>query len=573
MSFYRVLARPASGCRLLRLLISGVNNSILQAARRGPTPWIHATSREWTVLVATSFRSEENEILLVKGKLEKAAEKEKEKKDNEERNESIFFSFNGRQSRPLRRATLLAPGAADRKLYSFVDGFHSLVDRFHSLVSQISHALYRERHVFAYSEPPRLKSPMLGHDSDESLRPYDHVRILKSRSHLECLRDKERGVIASLRLVLVPIRQLPAELLREIFMLSVEHQAKLDDIAEHQGDFRSEPGVCALEMCSPQYAAVVDIVPAISAIETSLDTTSAGTKLWLERSTPLPLEIDIYSSLETRVIAPLMDTVLIGTLKELDTLSLHCTATGSYTIVTPFLSAPRLRSVELGVPHVRCILLPWAQLIHVTLTFALAPHMALDEFSVGPPTATDIITLAHFRDLELNSSAEDGDSLYISGSKRIEGGVWPDAAAREFQLRCPNIEDIHITFCTITSEGLKTLLVHAPQLVRLHLECCWECVDDIFFNALWYSEADSVHLSPKLDDLFLQAAGTNFGEASLKAMIASRWWTDAELLAMPSPPAVTRWKSVKYWGGDGEEFDEEFVAKISAQGLDLSLTL
>ncbi|KAJ7292757.1 hypothetical protein C8J57DRAFT_1490247 [Mycena rebaudengoi] len=450
---------------------------------------------------------------------------------------------------------------------------------------------------------------LLGHSATASFEKHARELIREAETNiarldsqirdLECLRDKERGVIASLRMVLVPIRKLPVELLREIFMLSVEHRPSWMIV-------QSIKEILGLSQVCAHWRRVAHNTPRLwtsclrfRPSKPLSDTHVAGTKLWLERSTPLPLEIDIYSSLETRVIAPLMDTVLSvahrwkslelvvqtmdvleqitpGTLKELDTLSVRCTAADPYTIITPFLSAPRLRHVELGVPYVRCILLPWAQLIHVTLTFALAPHMAVDILS----QCTSI-------DLELKLSTEDGDSLVpifqrfrLPALKNLtvdfeqvaeDYGDWPAAAVKEFQLRCPDIEDITITFCTLTSEELKTLLVHAAQLVRLYLEYCRECIDDEFFSALRYSESDPVHLAPKLEDLYLEVVGSHFEEESLKTMIKSRWWTDAELLAMPSPPAVARWESVNYRGGGYEELDAEFVANFSSEGLKLSL--
>jgi hypothetical protein len=128
----------------------------------------------------------------------------------------------------------------------------------------------------------------------------------------------------------------------------------------------------------------------------------------------------------------------------------------------------------------------------------------------------------------------------------------------------------------ITSDELKDALSHAPCLTRLELWCSHRCLDDALLGALHYKEG----LTPLVPHLHCLVLGFMFTRNELAdimaltdimaSMIASRWWTDANLASNPVPPAVARWTLVRLDG----HFEPHFVdimAGLQRKGIPLEV--
>ncbi|KAJ6466212.1 hypothetical protein C8R45DRAFT_1106471 [Mycena sanguinolenta] len=106
---------------------------------------------------------------------------------------------------------------------------------------------------------------------------------------------------------------------------------------------------------------------------------------------------------------------------------------------------------------------------------------------------------------------------------------WDPARFTAFQLHTPNItrlEFVHTSFSTL--QDLGAAIRHAPLLEHLALRFCGTCFDDVFIQTLYYKDENYAKFT---DDI-------------LAGMIASRWWTDAELASLQVPPTVARWTCV-----------------------------
>ncbi|KAJ7857265.1 Enolase, C-terminal TIM barrel domain-containing protein [Mycena olivaceomarginata] len=124
----------------------------------------------------------------------------------------------------------------------------------------------------------------------------------------------------------------------------------------------------------------------------------------------------------------------------------------------------------------------------------------------------------------------------------------------------------------ITSDDLMAVIRHAPSLNCLKLSGCMRCLDDAFIGALYYQE-DTRPLLTRLHSLILHVPvpELSFTEAILAGMIASRWWTDAELALYCSPRAAARWEFVQLWGGLSADF-VDMMKTLQHRGLPLVLS-
>ncbi|KAJ7841902.1 Enolase, C-terminal TIM barrel domain-containing protein [Mycena olivaceomarginata] len=144
-----------------------------------------------------------------------------------------------------------------------------------------------------------------------------------------------------------------------------------------------------------------------------------------------------------------------------------------------------------------------------------------------------------------------------------------------FQLRSPNITWLALYLnsgAMITSDDLMAVIRHAPSLNCLKLSGCMRCLDDAFIGALYYQE-DTRPLLTRLHSLILHVPvpELSFTEAILAGMIASRWWTDAELALYCSPRAAARWEFVQLWGGLSADF-VDMMKTLQHRGLPLVLS-
>ncbi|KAJ6611464.1 hypothetical protein B0H10DRAFT_361772 [Mycena sp. CBHHK59/15] len=266
---------------------------------------------------------------------------------------------------------------------------------------------------------------------------------------------------------------------------------------------------------------------------------------------------------------------------------------------------PRLRGVTLWhVKNADSFHMPWSQLTNLALAdesprvcleilvrctniISATLHTAGWPDSVLPVEA-GTVTLAQLKSLEIHISNTSSDEHFTPFFQRLNlpsltslkmygeyhSGIitWSATAFSIFQMRSPHIEQLEIDHCALTSEDLQAVLLRTPLLTQLEVYNCSNCIDDAFLEALRYSESDPVHLASMLEVLWLSSSRCDFEESSLKGMIDSRWWTDDERLAMSSPPAIARLKSVKYTSS--RKFSKKFEKKVQgyrAAGLDISI--
>ncbi|KAJ7726491.1 hypothetical protein B0H16DRAFT_1471332 [Mycena metata] len=149
---------------------------------------------------------------------------------------------------------------------------------------------------------------------------------------------------------------------------------------------------------------------------------------------------------------------------------------------------------------------------------------------------------------------------------------WSSAEFTQFQLSLPNMDYLSMSWSSIDSDDLMAILRHAPLLSELHLDGCAYAFDDNVVEALCSSSQDPVPLVPHLHEILVWNGCEAFEDETVDALIASRWWTEEQLAAFPSPPKVSRWSRIEICRDDSrnDDLELEFEAKLEeyrAQGL------
>ncbi|KAF8208445.1 hypothetical protein K438DRAFT_274457 [Mycena galopus ATCC 62051] len=127
----------------------------------------------------------------------------------------------------------------------------------------------------------------------------------------------------------------------------------------------------------------------------------------------------------------------------------------------------------------------------------------------------------------------------------MEVGIlrWTDVEAHftALQLRAPHITELEFDYVDLTSDQLRTVILQAPTITHLNLRHCNYCFDDALVGAFCYEKGVAPVL-PHLHNLVLEVDEDKyaFTEANLAGMIASRWWSDAEMAAHSVSLAVAR---------------------------------
>ncbi|KAJ6601283.1 hypothetical protein DFH09DRAFT_1127352 [Mycena vulgaris] len=459
------------------------------------------------------------------------------------------------------------------------------------------------------------------------------ARLEAQIKDLERLRAREFRIIAALQLITAPARTLPSELLGRIFTLALDAGDNRNGwTGASIKDVLVLSQVCThwrqAALKTPQLWA--RLLPIFSDKRPGEPLLTA-TKVFLERSAPLPVPVSLGSgydasggtlvslmdalfavphrwlalTLSTRLLATLAQ-IAAGTLTALETLDLRSTFISGETEFHPnvniFLSAPHLRRVTLWhVKNIDVFPMPWSQLTSLALADE-SPQACLDIIvrctslisatlrMSGWPQSVSLIdadagTLEHLTSLEIHVSNTSSDEHFTPFLQRLSlpsvkalkmygeyhSGVitWSATAFTLFQMRSPLIEHLHIDHCALTSEDLQAVVHHAPSLTHLEVYNCSNCIDDAFLAVLRYNQSDPEPLAPKLEVLWLSSLRCDFEESSLKDLVESRWWTEDELLAMPSPPTVARLKNVEYTSS--RKFSKRFEKRMQvyrAEGLE-----
>ncbi|KAJ6541824.1 hypothetical protein B0H19DRAFT_1174819 [Mycena capillaripes] len=486
---------------------------------------------------------------------------------------------------------------------------------------------------------------LLAHSAATGVKERAQELILESRANiirfesqikqLERLRAREYNIIAALQLITAPVRTLPSALLGRIFI----HALYAGNHRDGWADASIKDILVLAQVCSHWRQAALNtpqlwirLLPVFHEKRPG-EPLLAATKIFLERSAPLPFPVSLGSGYDASAganLVPLMDTLFAvphrwfsltlstkllatlaqlpaGALTALETLDLRSTSpvgreqSELHPNVNVFLQAPRLRRVTLW--HVKNTEMPWSQLT----TLALAeesPRACLDvivrcsnlvsatlRMSGWPESVffveTDTVTLEYLKSLEIHISNTSSDEHFTPFLQRLNlpsltalkmygeyhSGVitWSTLAFTLFQIRSPLIEHLQIDHCALTSEDLQAVVHHAPSMTHLEIYNCSNCIDDGFLAGLRYAPFDPAPLAPKLEVLWLSSLRCDFDESSLRDMVESRWWTEEELLAMPSPPAVARLKNVQYTSS--RKFSKKFDKRMQvyrAEGLEFS---
>ncbi|KAF8217841.1 hypothetical protein K438DRAFT_1795739 [Mycena galopus ATCC 62051] len=418
------------------------------------------------------------------------------------------------------------------------------------------------------------------------------------------LRDRERTRVAVLKSIISPFRTLPIELVAEIFKLTIRDHTHMKDafrIAQICSDWRqvahSTPRLWTKNLRVN--------------LSNDSDVYADGLKQWLARSAPLPIHISLPCSTN---IAPRILEDVLSIAPRCGSLQLEGRPESACQLVSQlapskldilekldlgkidtiddidggvdFITVPRLRLRNLSIcveSNLSQILMPWAQLTDLTLK-AYVSDIALDILAQCPnlvtasvttpgwytlPQGRNIVTLTHLHTLSLPFfgsaeyltpfldciSAPTLDELCLDFGKMIHGVErWTEAHFTAFQLRAPNITQLELNYSDLTSDDLMAVIRHAPFITHLKLRLCNYCLDDALVATLYYENGVTPML-PRLHNLVLEIREVEeeryaFAEANLAGMIASRWWTDAEMGAHSTPPAVARWTYVRVLGPD-----------------------
>ncbi|KAJ7162941.1 hypothetical protein C8R46DRAFT_331513 [Mycena filopes] len=454
------------------------------------------------------------------------------------------------------------------------------------------------------------------------------ARIESQIRDLERLCDRERGTIAQLRMAIAPVRKLPGELLVEVF----RHTC-----ADYTFDNTSTiKKVQALSHVCAYWRRVAITTPRLwtEALDIRLDKTPthaylAGLKEWLRRSAPFPIDIrlecrrrDIDSA---AVVGAVVTTAhrwsradfhlpsLSGfcnipstALKQLRTLRLQSQDAANPRALLAFSLAPNLDTLTLHTRYPTRLMMPWSQLTCLDLvtnsaqegldTLFQCPNLVTVELSIPAwPQLPDLAEIrpTTFGKLETFVLRFDFDEpgflaplfvgLALPVLKRFKIALsseleWPSMEFTQFQLRSPNIESLSISYSSLDSNDLMAILRHSPTLSKLDLQCCRHAFDEYIAVSLCASHQSLTQLVPRLHSLTVVEGCYDFEEHTLSALIAGRWWTDAQLAGFPLPPRVSRWSYI-FIDRDQDEpesvISPEFTAELDEykrQGLKVEIS-
>ncbi|KAF7357598.1 F-box domain-containing protein [Mycena sanguinolenta] len=421
----------------------------------------------------------------------------------------------------------------------------------------------------------------------------NEIAALESRmAALVDLRDLERAAGYALRFLTAPIRTLPVELLAEIFLLSIR-EPDLSAFGYVYSKYFHIQDVFRVSHVCRQWRQIANSTPRLWTGQIEPDFHRAdgiyadGLETWLARSAPLPVPITIMGLVDepqfiessSRVTEALLcissrwQTLqfaypvrasflqrLVGSrLDSLEELVLSTVDHNSFdshfdpTSILSFTTAPpSSQNITLGnllsPEDFRNIFSQCIDVVKVSIEIqwsAVIPDaLALNQLRILSVTwigdEVDGMQFLHC----LSAPALDDLLLYFQEGE--DGTKWDEAAFTAFQLRSPNITKLRIfgDGLSLPSQALITALRHAASLTHLCINNCPNSNDDHFCHALCYTD-DAEPLVPRLHTVAVAEADGNFSQENLANMIASRWWTDADLASRSRPPAVARWTQIR----------------------------
>ncbi|KAK7065050.1 hypothetical protein R3P38DRAFT_65050 [Favolaschia claudopus] len=442
---------------------------------------------------------------------------------------------------------------------------------------------------------------------------------------LQCMRDRESGLIAWLKLGISPIRKLPDEMLTNIIRharTTVQSSFWLSQVCKHWRQLAHRTPALWTGQLPLRLLTVADPSPEHIAV----------IKAYVQRSNPLPLYYNLSNFFSSnKTISPAVaEGLLVGAarwvylsvegypsllqalaklpsepLKMLGSVALRG-GTKAQMLVSAFLCAPLLHRVALRVAHTDKFPMPWPQLTELELSennFSLWIGILLQctnlvhakiyaSRNVERDEDTDNlipVALPFLETLDLHLATHQVASCFgrltLPELRKLEmvldteAGEWAaptSAVFSQFQDRSPNIEDFSLELCNIYSIALHSILLHSPNLTDFRLDCCRDSVDDYLLEEIQRYDEDQVHLVPRLERLLLWVVDDAWTEERLLVMIKSRWWTTEELQALPEPLPVARLERVDISRTDdeGPPFSQSFqqeISRLKAQGLNVEV--
>ncbi|KAJ7044916.1 hypothetical protein C8F04DRAFT_1388530 [Mycena alexandri] len=347
---------------------------------------------------------------------------------------------------------------------------------------------------------------------------------------------------------LSPIHTLAFELLAEIMVLALT--PRIGKYGKEEASAKDVLGLC--QVCS--YWREVAVKTARVWIATPLPMIAPGwkwnetpsrTRMFLERSAPLPISVHIHSVMSTDKnfvdLSPMLSSVSdrwrtfkvmcprdifdvaslarISSLKNLESLHLNWTKPESWhgSELDAFLHAPRLRDVTIEVPLATSNILsmPWAQLTHLSLTYD-SPQLCFDTLASCPKLVT-----AHVDTMQwLESDFPDDSYVARSGllahltelklhSRIRSTGEYLGPFLRRFRL--PALKTLELSvglsypvtyeyFVDWLTPALTFFLARSPNLQCLRIDSGrWDRLDSIYAEDM----PDILHYTPNLTELAL----------------------------------------------------------------------
>ncbi|KAJ7242831.1 hypothetical protein B0H12DRAFT_1325908 [Mycena haematopus] len=438
----------------------------------------------------------------------------------------------------------------------------------------------------------------------ERLLEESDVKIVSLEAQIAALvelRDRECDVVAALKYLLSPIYTVPVEILAEIFERAIDDDTHIKDV------FRVSQ-VCSDWRQAAHRTPRLWTGPMSVNLENKRVRTESTDALmaWLARSAALPVCItvtstmmesaDIYHGLLEQVLRtasrwrslrldvpdytlPLITRRLVerrlDSLEELDLGNIPF-AEPLDDIIPSFTNVPRLRKLSMSINSSLPILVPWANLAELTLHNCDSPDIALNVLALcanlmrvsvctvgwrALPHIQDTLALSHLHTLSLALIGDEEDfmpffsnlsvpalrELCLGFGEMTTSEHWTETHFTTFQLQAPNITRLELQYAGLTSGQFRAAIRHAPSLTHLKLYRC-PGFDDTVINALRYEDGVTP-LVPHLRNFVLRGPvyWYDITDDILAGMIATRWWTDAELASRSVPPAVARWTRVEVW--------------------------
>ncbi|KAJ6451613.1 hypothetical protein C8R45DRAFT_1041808 [Mycena sanguinolenta] len=439
-----------------------------------------------------------------------------------------------------------------------------------------------------------------------------HNEIMALESQIAALmerRDFEFATGDALRSLVAPIRVLPAELLAEIFLLTIR-----DNSVHVQDAFRVSHVCRHWRQIATGLARLWTGPVLVPFFRKSDEAYVQGLHAWLTHSAPLAVPIvlqtpiNINESEEIEFGSPLVGELLHvahrmrslrfisktsswivqrlagATWDALEELELGPVGSNDNpdvdfdgSIILSFTNAPRLRKLTIDLSS--RMSMPWAQLTDITMLSTIStPEVFRDivsqwknvtridisvrDWSVRSPPQTAVLALDHLRVLAVRWFGHVVDEMAVLDSLSVPtlddlslnfhfhtSIEWAEAKLTAFQRRSPNITKLEIK--STFSDNIFTLpsgaLIAALRNAPGLSHLSIDGCPDLIDNDFLSAlcYADDHPLVPCLRSLILAEIHETLSQDGLADMIASRWWTDTELASRSRVPTVARWRQIR----------------------------